>query len=75
MKQNNEGNESSNVYSAATCQLVQCACKTKVLSKAYGKKARIIQCVFCSYSASAGAEGRPSFDSYLLPGSTGKCPI
>ena len=53
-----------------------CSVHVKQKSKANhtAKKACIIQCAFYLYSASA-AEGGPSFDNYLLRGSTGKCPI
>ena len=54
----------------------QCSVHVKQKSKAkhMAKKAHIIQCPFYLYSAST-AEGGPSFDSYLLLGGTGQCPI
>ena len=42
----------------------------KSKAKPTAKKVHIIQCMFYLYSASA-AEGRPSFDSYLLRRSMG----
>ena len=71
VKQNNERNK----VIMFILQLLLLLCvKQKSKAKRMVKKARIIQCAFYSYSASA-AEGGPSFDNYLLQGSTGKCLI
>ena len=74
VKRNNERNEVITFILWLLVNWCSVPVKQKSKVKAYGEKARIIQCTFYLYSASA-AEGGPSFDNYLLRGSTGKCPI